>query len=199
MEDRFPTTLAAFEQRFSTEDACVAKHGCSAKELERLPGLSHEMAWVWGQKLRDLMKASTDPLTGRVEVDETYVGGEGEGSHCGGSLEGSKVVVVAAVEDKGAAMGRARMEVVPDASAASLTDFVKCNVAAVATVHTDGWNGYAGVKAAIYKHNSEVGGNPKTTTKKFPHTHRHCSLLKRLLLATHQGARLAAPPPVLPR
>jgi transposase-like protein len=255
MEDGFPTTLVAFEERFSTEEACVAylrqqrwptgfvcpdcggrkswpvrdgrqdecadcgkqtsvtagtafhrtrkplrlwframaqvlgsKQGCSAKELERLLGLSHETAWVWGHKLRDLMKASTDPLTGRIEVDETYVGGEDEGSHCGRSLEGSKVVVVAAVEDKGTAMGRARMELIPDASATSLTGFVKRNVAAGATVHTDGWNGYAGLKAAGYKHDREVVGNPKTATKKFPHTHRLFSLVKRVLLATHQGA-----------
>ena len=60
-----------------------SKRGCPAK-LECLLNLSHKTAWVWGPKLRDLMKASTEPLTGRI-----VVGGEDEGSHCRRSLKGN--------------------------------------------------------------------------------------------------------------
>jgi transposase-like protein len=165
-----------------------SKQGCSAKELERLLGLSHETAWLCGHKLRDLMKPSAQPLSGRVEVDESYVGGEDSGPHFGRSLEGSKTVIVAAVEDKGTAMGRARMERIPSAAAGHLLGFVERNVAAGSVVHTDGWKGYARLEKAGYSHHREVIGDPKTATKKFPHTHRLFALAKRVLLATHQGA-----------
>jgi transposase-like protein len=98
------------------------------------------------------------------------------------------VVVVAAVEDHGKFMGRARVELIPDASGPSLEGFIERNVSPGAQVHTDGWSGYNGVAESAYKHEREVIGNPKTATKKFPHTHRIFSLLKRVLLATHQGS-----------
>jgi transposase-like protein len=166
----------------------VSKQGCSAKELERLLGVAHETAWTWAHKLRALMTPSTGRLTGRVEVDESYVGGADVGANRGRSLGGHKVCVVAAVEDKGKRMGRARLEVLADASAEQLGDFVARNVEQGSTLHTDGWAAYPAVAKLGYVHERDVIGNPKTATTKLPHTHRVFSLSKRVLLATHQGA-----------
>jgi len=54
------------------------KHGASALALQRLLGLgSYQTAWAWLHKLRRAMvRPGRDRLSGLVEVDETYVGGE---------------------------------------------------------------------------------------------------------------------------
>ena len=58
---------------------CASKKGVSAKQLQRQLGLgSYQSAWHMAHRVRYAM--STEPLkgmlAGRVEVDETYVGGK---------------------------------------------------------------------------------------------------------------------------
>lgn len=55
-----------------------SKNGVSAKELERQLGVTYKCAWRIAKKIRELMSGDGDPLTGTVEVDETYVGGRKE-------------------------------------------------------------------------------------------------------------------------
>lgn len=57
------------------------KNGASALGLQRVLGLkSYETAWTWLHKLRRAMvRPGRDMLTGRIEVDECYVGGPEEG------------------------------------------------------------------------------------------------------------------------
>ncbi len=53
------------------------KNGISAKELQRQLGFTrYETVWTWLHKLRRAMvRPGRDMLSGRLEVDETYVGG----------------------------------------------------------------------------------------------------------------------------
>src|SRR5450759_1770294 len=80
-------------------------------------------------------------LSGRVEVDETFLGGERPGPRGRGAL-GKTLVVIAVelLEPKG--YGRARMSVIPDASTGSLRPFLLATVEPGATVVTDGWLAY---------------------------------------------------------
>ena len=170
-----------------------SKQGCSALELERLLGVAHQTAWHWCHKLRELMRPVKSQLAGRVQVDESYFGGEDSGTHGGRTLEGNKTLVVAAVEVKTNAngkeyMGRARVSVVPDASTTSLVGFVETHVSQGSTVHTDGWHPYRALPKKGYQHDREVVPDKKQASKRFPHVHRIFSLVKRVLLATHQGA-----------
>ena len=57
------------------------KNGASALGLQRVLGLgSYETAWTWLHKIRRAMvRPGRDRLTGRVEVDETFLGGLEEG------------------------------------------------------------------------------------------------------------------------
>ena len=68
-----------------------------------------------------------EPLHEKVEVDETHVGGS-EGGRRGGRELLNKPRVGGAVEIRGTASGRVRLQVVPDASGPSRTGFVKVNV-----------------------------------------------------------------------
>lgn len=165
------------------------KNGASALGLQRVLGLgSYETAWTWLHKIRRAMvRPGRDLLAGRVEVDETYLGGLEEGVH--GRETFKKALVVIAAQEDGKGIGRIRMRRIPDASAGSLLPFVGSTVEAGSTIHTDGWPGYAGLEAKGYGHEITVLKRSKSSASELlPRVHRVASLLKRWILGTHQGA-----------
>jgi ISXO2 transposase-like protein/transposase-like zinc ribbon protein len=127
------------------------KTGASALGLQRLLGLgSYETAWTWLHKLRRAMvRPGRDRLSGRVEVDESFVGGAGGAQ---GRSTATKALIVIAAEEMGHAIGRIRLRRIPDGSADSLQTFVREAIEPGSLVHTDGWHGYDGLKAAGYRH-----------------------------------------------
>ena len=168
---------------------CTQKNGASALGLQRVLGLgSYKTAWTWLHKMRRAMvRPGREPLTGRVEVDETYLGGLEEGVR-GRQTEHKTLIIVAAQED-GPGIGRIRMRQIPDASAQSLIPFVEEAIAPGSIVHTDGWPGYNPVKAKGYAHDVTVlHGKKEAPSELMPRVHRVISLLKRWLMGTHQGA-----------
>lgn len=165
------------------------KNGVSAMGLQRVLGLgNYETAWTWLHKLRRAMvRRDRDQLSGWVEVDETFVGGLEEG--VAGRQTESKALVVIAAQADGPGIGRIRMRMIADASAASLHPFVKDCINAGSTIHTDCWQGYAGLDSKAYPREITIlGGRRKEASQLMPRVHRVASLLKRWLLDTHQGA-----------
>jgi transposase-like protein/ribosomal protein L37AE/L43A len=163
------------------------KTGASALGLQRLLGLgSYETGWTWLHKLRRAMvRPGRDRLSGRVEVDESFVGGGG----AQGRSTATKALIVIAAEEVGQGIGRIRLRRVPDGSADSLHTFVQETIAPGSLVHTDGWHDYDGLKAAGYRHRvTLLRGREDLAMKCLPRVHRVASLLKRWLLGTHQGA-----------
>ncbi len=77
------------------------KTGVSALGLQRTLGLrSYKTAWTWLHKLRRAMvRPDRDRLTGRVEVDETLVGGVHQGRR--GRQTETKALVAVAVQVEG--------------------------------------------------------------------------------------------------
>ena len=165
------------------------KNGASALGLQRVLGLkSYETAWTWLHKLRRAMvRPGRDLLTGRIEVDEGYVGGPEEGLP--GRLNLEKTLVVVAAQEDGKGIGRIRMRQIPDASSESLIPFVQDSVAPSSVVHTDGWLGYSPLSSSGYCHEvTYLKGNRKAASELLPRVHLVISHLKRWLLGTHQGA-----------
>ncbi|MBF0427964.1 MAG: IS1595 family transposase [Magnetococcales bacterium] len=164
------------------------KNGVSALGLQRVLGLgSYETAWTWLHKLRRAMiRPGRDLLSGVVEVDETYIGGQEEGTR--GRKTESKAIVAIAAEKNGRGIGRIRLQRIKDVSADSLLPFLQGAVESGSTVHTDGWKGYAGLVKAGYQHQVTVissGSDPAHEV--MPRVHLIASLLKRWLIGTHQG------------
>jgi len=62
---------------------CSAKNGISAREVERMHGVTPETAWFMLHRLREAMKR--DPLagvlSGTIVADETWVGGDPRNDH----------------------------------------------------------------------------------------------------------------------
>ena len=166
------------------------KHGLSALGLQRVMGLgSYRTAWMMLHRFRVAMvRPGRERLAGRVEVDETYVGGAESG--LGGRETQVKSIVAIAVEVKEPrGFGRIRMQRVPDVSKASLIGFVKAGVEPGAVVLTDGWQAYLTLPENGYAHERTVisdGNDPAHVA--MPAVHRVSSLLKRWLLGTHQGS-----------
>jgi transposase-like protein len=165
------------------------KNGASALGLQRILGLrSYPTAWTWLHKLRRAMvRPGRDRLNGRVEVDETYLGGLEEGVR--GRKTETKALVAVACEEDGKGIGRIRLRQIRDASAASLQAFVAEAIQPGSVVHTDGWEGYSGLERRGYTHQVTVlKRQPQSAVELLPRVHLVISLLKRWLVGTHQGA-----------
>ena len=141
-----------------------------------------------------MVRSDRTKLSGTVEVDETYIGGEEHGSSTGRGT-GNKVLVAVAVELKGTSSktglkipGRVRLCVIADASSASLLPFVTNNIEKGSEVITDGWSGYTFLAKSGYKRTIYVQSKKKADEEILPHVHLIISLVKRWLLGTHQGA-----------
>ncbi len=163
------------------------KNGASGLGLKNILGLgSYRTAWTWLHKLRRAMvRPGRNRLSGIVEVDETYIGGEKAGKRGRGAA--GKSLVVISTEITGERIGRIRLCHVTDASGTSLGAAVQEATVPGATIRTDGWSGYSQLRGLGYDHqlvrkDSDVGDNL------LPSCHRVASLLKRWLMGTHQGA-----------
>jgi len=170
------------------------KDGMSALSLKRTLEIgSYPTAWAMLHRLRSvLVRPGRDRLTGTVEVDETYIGGEEPGLR-GGRARGKKVLVGIAVEvTEPRGFGRCRMQILTDASAATLHPFVSAHVQPRSKVITDGWPGYRGIDKLGYLHEPRSQRAARRRGEDIdgllPGVHRMASLAKRWLLGTHQGS-----------
>jgi len=166
------------------------KNGISALGLKRVLGLgSYQTAWAMLHRYRAAMvRPGRERLGGTVEVDESLVGGVKPGKRGRGAA--GKVLVAVAVEQRSPkGFGRARMQIIPDASSPRLRDFLLANVEPGAMVITDGLGSYPAACGEDYSHkpfNIRASGLPAHVP--LPGVHRVASLAKRWLLGTHQGA-----------
>jgi ISXO2-like transposase domain len=172
----------------------TAKDGISALGLQRALEIgSYPTAWAMLHRLRSvLVRPGRDRLSGTVEVDEMFIGGEEAGRH-GGRAKGKKSLVGVAVEVRQPrGYGRCWMEILPDASADSLHRFLTRHVEPGATVITDGWMGYHGIAGLGYAHvrrsQRAARARGEDPGKLVSGVHRVTSLAKRWLLGTHQGS-----------
>lgn len=132
----------------------ATRNGVSAKELQRQLGVTYKCAWRIGHQLRILMAARSDaqnpgPLSGHVEVDETFVGGHHYRNNKRRAKRNGDKAVVMGLLQRG---GQIRGKVVPDAKTMTLIPHVMENVAPGSTVNTDEWSPYKHLKGLGYVH-----------------------------------------------
>jgi len=164
------------------------KHGISAHGLKRVLGIgSEQTAWAMLHRYRTAMvRPGRDRLSEIVEVDETFIGGPRPGRAGRGAL--GKTMVAIAVEQDGKGLGRCRMQVIDDASVASLRPFLLDHVTPATIVITDGWSSYPTACGEDYTHRpGPVAPSGLQAHELLPGVHRVASLVGRWLLGTHQG------------
>ncbi len=121
-----------------------SKKGISALQVQRTLGLgSYQTAWFLCHRVREAMKSGplADLLSGRVEADETYVGGKKrKGSPYRHRLE-NKTPVIALVERD----GRVKTRVVRVVNGENLKSFIRESVDPDSTILSDEHAGYKGI------------------------------------------------------
>ena len=161
------------------------RHGVPAKELERQLGVTYKCAWRMAHELRKLMAAADQiegPLSGHVEIDETYIGGRGIGKGWDRRRE-NKTIVMGIVE-RG---GRIVAAPIPEVKHRTVVPIIERNVAPGTIISTDENRVYSILQVSPYKH-GKVNHSVKEWVRGIHHTNSlegHWSLLKRGIKGTH--------------
>ena len=169
--------------------AATSKKGVSALEIKRQCQISYKSALFLMTRIRFAMApdGTEAPLTGTVEVDETYIGGKPRVK--GNSKRGrgtSKVPVFAAVQRQGGI----RRRVVADVTGATLKQAIREEVDRSARICSDEWPGYRGIGKEfagghdVVEHGVKeyVRGDVHTNTAESSH-----ALLKRSIVGIYHN------------
>src|SRR5262245_18631386 len=95
-----------------------SKKGMSANQIKRTLKVSYKTSWYLCHRIRAAMvEENPEPLTGIIEVDETWIGGK---KHMGHGYKKNKVLVAGAVERE----GRIRLKIIKNTDRKSLHGFI---------------------------------------------------------------------------
>lgn len=164
------------------------KNGISSYEIHRALGITQKSAWFMLQRIRLAMHDDDNsPMSGIVEMDETFVGGKVKNMHKAkrakalaqpGTFKGKTIVV--GMLQRG---GKVRAGVVAERTKAVLQEIAHAHVAADATLMTDELHAYKGVNLA-----HEVINHAEAYVNGHIHTQgieNFWSMLKRALGGTY--------------
>jgi transposase-like protein len=175
--------------------------GISAKQLERELGVTYKTAWRMFHLIRtDLMgDDESTPLSGDVEMDETYVGGKPRGREvaiqrrkglgpmqAGQAAARAKKTTVFGMVERG---GRVVARVVPTEYQTAALSHVEARVLPASSVYTDEAPAYLPLTAKGY-HHSRIQHSAKVYVEGTVHTNTiegFWSLLKRGIGGVHHS------------
>jgi transposase-like protein len=131
-----------------------ARKGMSALQLKRILKVSYKTAWYLCHRIREAMKTvNPEPLTGTVEVDETYVGGKWKGKKASDDgrkdWRDRKTMVVGAIQRGGNIRLQAGGRPSKEELDAFITRYVADNCE---RIYTDEWRGYQDLDDANTEH-----------------------------------------------
>jgi transposase-like protein len=138
---------------------CEAKKGISACQIQRSLGIkTYKTAWYLCHRIRAAMVQVDKPmLDGKIEIDETYVGGKDRGSLGG---RGTDKEIVIGIRQRN---GELRLFHAEDVKAKTIARFIKENVSKdVEVIFTDDF--------ASYPYAMERAGIPRTRHKTINHS-----------------------------
>lgn len=144
-----------------------SKQGISSIELGRRLGVTQTTAWKIKHKLAQVMleRDASQQLTGRVEIDDAYMGGERTGGKRGRGAPG-KTPFVAAVETtpEGKPV-RMKLSRVAGFSGKAIATFARRNLEPSCEVVSDGLHCFASVTEAGCAHQAIKTGSGATSVR----------------------------------
>ena len=165
-----------------------SKKSVSSYQFAKALGVTQKTAWFMLHRIRLAMRnGSLDaPLSGEVDVDETFPGGKERNKHKSKRLHrGTGPVGKAAVLGLLARHGEVRAHVIPDIRKGTLQAEVRRNVAPGATVYSDALRSYDGLDGEYVQ---EVINHAEEFVRGKVHTNsieNFWSLFKRTIYGTH--------------
>jgi len=146
-----------------------SKTGLSALELKRQIHVSYNTAWSMKHKIMQVMKERDDsqPLSGTIQLDDVYWGGELRGGSRGrGSKNKTPFVAAVSINEEGHPIAM-NMNVVKGFRLTEISRWAKQHLQAGSTVYSDGLACFTAVTQAGCEHISIVtGGGPQSVTKR---------------------------------
>jgi transposase-like protein len=166
---------------------CESRKGISANQVKRMIGGSYKTSWYLCHRIRAAMKeANPEPLSGTVEMDETFIGGKVRGRGWTAGWDNKEVVF--GIKQRG---GELRFFHAEDCKSGTLATYIKEHVSGdVDVIMTDEMMGYpmalkrAGHSVAKHrtiKHKDHIYVNGDITTNGIESAF---SLLKRGILGS---------------
>jgi transposase-like protein len=168
----------------------AGKKSRSSHQLARDLGVTQKTAWFMGHRIRIALHIDTydEPLSGEVEVDETFVGGKDKNKHADKrEHRGRGPIGKVAVMGLLARHGEVRAKVVPSRKRRTLHAEIRANVAPGSTVYSDALASYLGLDDD-YVH--EVIDHSERYVEGRIHTNgieNFWSLFKRIVYGTHHS------------
>jgi transposase-like protein len=143
-----------------------AKNSVSALELKRHLGVSYPTAWLLKHKIMQVMvdREAGRQLTGRVEIDDAYLGGEVQGGKAGRGSP-NKVPFVAAVQTTESGQAVLMCLSQRPFTKESIRAFAQTSLAAPATLVSDGLGCFTAVRGLGILHEPHVTGGGAASMK----------------------------------
>lgn len=122
--------------------------GISAAQLQREIGVTYKTAWRMFTQIRKLLNEGNIPLSGQIEVDETYIGGKRPGKRGRGAT--GKTIAIGMIERK----GKAIVQVTADVKAKTLLPIIQEHIptAPGTVIYTDELHSYDRLGKLGYVH-----------------------------------------------
>ena len=169
-----------------------SKKGMSAKQIERMLGVTYKTAWFMCHRIREAMTPadkSTDPIGGKgktIEADETFVGGKARNVHKSKPIPPKRPVV--ALVERG---GQVRAKHVADVTAKTVREVIVTQASRESDLSTDEaliyywmgreFNSHTAVNHSKGEYVSKDGKGTTNSAESF------FAILKRKMYGTHHA------------
>ena len=143
------------------------KNGVSALEMKRQLGIGYNAAWRMKHKLLQVMKERDDgkPLSGTIQVDDAYWGGERNGGKRGRGAPGKTPFVAAVQTNEDGHPIAMRFTKLKGFRKEEIAQWAQRHLTTGSHVVSDGLNCFTGVERAGCQHEAIVtGGGPASVT-----------------------------------